>query len=122
MTNDERSLLNARIAELTHHAFVTIRNAVYVGNENEEDRREEINNLADLMHNLPRYIVGHDEHAIDSFEQLRVAVVEHVKRFHPKMNPAEHHYVQLLDMDAEEFLRHYRDHQWDEPQSVSSVQ
>jgi hypothetical protein len=68
--------------------------------------------LADLLHNLPRYMVGHDEHAIDSPAELRDAVVAHVKRFYPDTEPELQHCVRLLDMDDEQFLHRYHDHQW----------
>lgn len=120
MTNEERQLLNARIAELLHYALVRIRSLTYPVCD-EDNPEEEINDLTDLLHNMPRFIVGHDEHAIDSLPQLRVVVVEHVKRFYPGIDPAQHHYVQLLDMDAKSFLRHYRDHQWVESEPVSAA-
>lgn len=112
MDTDDRLLLNARIGELLHWALVTIRAATWPGSPEGDDRRDEINDLADLLHNLPRYIVGHDEHAVDSASQLRAAVVQHVRRFYPDTDPAQHQYVRLLDMDAETFLTQYRDHNW----------
>jgi hypothetical protein len=121
MTTDERHLLNARIGELIHCALVRIRGFTFSPIPDEPDRREEINDLTDLLHNLPQYIVGHDEHAIDSPEQLRIAVVEHVRRFYPEIDPATHHYVQLLDMDEERFLKRYRDHQWGNPEPLSTA-
>jgi hypothetical protein len=111
MSLDERQLLNARIGELLHWALVSIRNFTYAPLPDELDRREEINALADLLHNLPRYMVGHDEHAIDSPAQLRDAVVAHVRRFYPEIDPELHRCVELLDMDEEQFLQHHRDHQ-----------
>ncbi len=121
MDIDDRQLLNARIGELLHEALLAVRAATWSpATPGDTDRREEINDLADLLHNLPKYIVGHDEHAIDSAEQLRAAVVQHVKRFHPLGNPADHRYVMLLDMDAEAFLNRYRDHHWDAPQLTAT--
>ena len=119
--SDERQLLNARIAELLHKALVRIRALSYALPPDEPDRREEMNDLADLLHNLPRYIVGHDEFAIDSLEQLREGVVEHVRRFYPNIDPATHQYVQLLDMDAEIFLHHYAESRWGEPAPSSTA-
>ena len=58
MTIDERHLHNARIAELLHFALVRIRGFTFPAIPNETDRREEINDLADLLHNLPRYTWG----------------------------------------------------------------
>jgi hypothetical protein len=118
MNIDERHLLNARIAELMHSALVRIRIATSGGCSKEV--AEEICDLADLLHNLPRYVVGHDEFAIDSLEQLRGAVMAHVKRFHPSCDPAAHHYLCLLDMDGDAFWRRYRDHQWGEPEPASA--
>jgi hypothetical protein len=112
MNIDERHLLNARIGELLHVALVEIRYFTFPPLPDTPDRREEINDLADLLHNLPRYVVGHDEYAIDSPEQLREAVLKHVRRFYPDIDPAEHRYVQLLDMDDETFLQRYRDNLW----------
>jgi hypothetical protein len=121
MDINERQLLNARIAELLHYASVRIRSLTYPVGVEEESPEEEINDLTDLLHNLPRYIVGHDEYAIDSQTQLREAVVEHVKRFYPTVDPAQHFYVQILDMDGEVFLQRYPDHQWLESESVSAA-
>lgn len=112
---DERQLLNARIGELLHAALVAVRNYTFPVPYDGEDRREEINDLADLIHNLPRYIVGHDEHAVASADQLRAAVVDHVRRFYPTIDPAAHRYVQLLDLDAETFVSRHKQHNWDVP-------
>ena len=117
---DDRELLNARIGELLHAALVRIRAHTYAVLPDDGDHRAEINDLADLLHNLPRYIVGHDEHAIDSAEQLRAAVVDHVRRFFPTINPADHQYVQLLDLDAETFVNHYKHHNWAVPTPAAS--
>jgi hypothetical protein len=115
MEIDERQLLNARIAELLHAALVTIRAATWPTVPGDTDRRDEVNDLADLLHNLPKYVVGHDEHAIDSAEQLREAVLQHVKRFYPTIHPTQHRYIYLLDLDAEAFLSQFRDHNWAAP-------
>lgn len=121
MTIDERQLFNARIGELLHCALIVIRASTYSPVPDEPDRREEINDLADLLHNLPRYIVGNDEHATDSPEQLRDAMIEHVRRFYPEIDPVTHRYVQLLDMDEETFLQEHRDYRWGQPESLSTV-
>ena len=107
----ERELLNARIGELLHLFFVDIR--AYTVGSGEPNRMAELNRLADLAHNLPRYIVGHDEHALTSHERLRWLVVRHVGKFYPEMDPERHPYVKLLDLDADTFLARYRDNKWD---------
>lgn len=117
----DRQLLNARIAELLHYALVRMRNGTSAPLPGDDDSRAELNDLADLLHNLPRYLVGHDEHAIDSPDQLRAAVVQHVRRFYPGIDPATHHYVELLDLDAETFLTRYRDHSWAEPTPTAAA-
>ncbi|MBX9581333.1 MAG: hypothetical protein K2X87_13570 [Gemmataceae bacterium] len=121
MTRTDRDLLNARIGELLHAILVRIRYYTYPSPPGEPDLREEINDLADLAHNLPRYIVGHDEFAVSSAEELREALVEHVRRFFPDVDPAQHHYVRLLDLDAGTFLARHRDHQWDTPDPVAAA-
>lgn len=113
--DESRQLLNARVAELLHAALVTLRNYTYPAAAEDDNRLAECNDLADLVHNLPRFVVGHDEHAIDSAEQLREAVVDHVRRFYPGIDPATHRYVELLDMDAEKFLTRYRHNVWAVP-------
>jgi hypothetical protein len=120
MNANDRELLNAKFGELLHIALVVIRNATYPPIPGDQDRRAELNDLADLLHNIPRYIIGHDEHAIDSFEQFRGAVVEHVRRFYPDIDPNRHRYVQLLDLDAETFANHYKHHNWSVPTTAAS--
>lgn len=121
MTINERQILNARIGELLHAALVAIRWYTASSVVDDVDRRAEMNDLADLLHNLPRYIVGHDEHAIDSFTQLREAVLRHVRRFFPDIDPTTHRYIQLLDMDDERFLQRYRGHHWSDPEPASTA-
>jgi hypothetical protein len=105
MNTLERATLNFRIGEILHWAFVSIRNSTYPLLPDEVDERDRINDLADLLHNLPRYIVGSDEHAIDSVEQLRSTVVQHVSRFHPTIDPEQHRMVRFLDMDESELFK-----------------
>jgi hypothetical protein len=116
METNDRQVLNAKLGELMYRALVTMRNATNPATPGEPERRSELNDLADLLHNIPRFIVGHDEHAIDSFEQFRGAVIDHVRRFFPSIDPAKHMYIQLLDMDEEVFLARYRDHKWNWPE------
>lgn len=115
MDAKDRQVLNAKLGELLHTALVMIQNWTCPPIPGVADRREELNDLADLLHNIPRYVVGHDEYAIDSFEQFRGAVIDHVRRFYPAIDPEQHRYVQLLDMDAETFVARYRDHKWNWP-------
>lgn len=119
--DQDRHLLNAKLGELLYHALVTIRNHTYPPLPGEPDRRDEVNDLADLLHNMPRFIVGHDEYAMTSFEQFRGAVVGHVRRFYPSTDPAAHQYVSILDMDAETFFARHRDHNWDAPATPAAA-
>ena len=117
MTSDERRLFNAKVGELLHTALVVIRSATYPPTpDDDRPTREELNDLADLLHNMPRYVVGHDEYAVDTAGQFRAAVVDHVRRFYPDTPAERHRYVELLDMDAGTFLARYRDHNWDSPE------
>jgi hypothetical protein len=120
MTHEERELLNSRIAYLLYWGLVVIRNYTHGKQLAETDRTEEMNDLADLLHNLPRYITGDDQHAIQSAEQLRSAVVQHVKRFYPEINPNTHRYVQVLDVDEATFRTTYSPHDgvWPELSAV----
>ena len=121
MTLTERELLNSRIGELLHMFFVQIRLCTYplVVASGEVDRTAELNDLANLAHNLPCYIVGHDEHALDSHDSLRDQVIYHVRKFYPNLaDPTKHQYVAVLDLDADTFLARHRDHKWDTPAPV----
>lgn len=114
MRHEEREIFHAKVAEILHQAFVQIR--AYTGSpipgEN-ESKQQELHDLADLLHNMPRYIVGHDEHAIDSVEQFRATVIDHVKRFYPNSDPELHRYVFILDMEPDLFTARYKHHRWD---------
>ena len=124
MTLTERELLNARIGELLYALFVRIRFCTYqsVVASAEAAHTAELNDLADLAHNLPRYIVGHDEHALDSHDSLRNQVINHVRKFYPNLvDPTQHHYVTVLDLDGDTFLARYRDHKWDTPAPVAQL-
>lgn len=115
MDTTDRQILNAKLGELLHMALVVVRNYTYPPIPEDLDRREEVNDLADLLHNIPRFIVGHDEHAIHSFDQFRGAVIDHVRRFYPDIDPTTHRYVHLLDLDAETFRNRYLHNNWAAP-------
>ena len=115
MTPDERQLLNAKIAVFLRDAFVRIRfltfpTARLEAMEDGTDPAREVNDLADLCHNLPRYLVGHDEDAVVSERQLRETIAEYIRRFYPKIDPAQHRYVQLFEMDEAAFRHTYARH------------
>ena len=113
MTMDDRLVLNAKIGVLLQDSLVRIRSYTYDPKANEEDHSKEINDLTDILHNLPKYIVGLDEQAIDSHEQLRAALLLHVKRFFPKTKPPElHRYIEILDLEPEAFQTRYRNQSW----------
>ena len=101
--SDDRELLNAKLCELLHQAFARIRFCTYDSLPDEKDPRNEIHDLAELLHNIPRFIAGTDELAVDSPLQFREAVIEHVRTYFPDIEPTQHRYVQILDMNEWDF-------------------
>lgn len=118
--NDERELLNAKLGELLHQAFVRIRNCTLDSLPEGFDPRSEINDLADLLHNIPRFMVGNDEFAIQTQQQFRDAVVRHVHKFFPNCDPTRHRYLQILDMNEWDFHARFagQPREWPEPAAV----
>ncbi|MFO0935224.1 MAG: hypothetical protein U0798_01750 [Gemmataceae bacterium] len=104
----ERHLMVERMGELLNRAFLRIRSQAWNEQESESGKvNEEIADLADLLHNIPRWMVGHDEQCLVSMDQIRTAFVGHVRRFYPKANPDEHEYIRILSMSDEEFEERY---------------
>ena len=108
MWNSE-TVFSAKLAELMHHAFVRIRTCTDSPIPGDDEKHcAELHDLADLLHNLPLFIVGLDDHAAGDHVQFRSAVVRHVSKFFPAIDPNQHRYVRLLDMDDDEFLTRHR--------------
>ena len=123
MNSDDRELVNARIGHLLHTIFVQIRAWTESEVPGDPDRRAEINDLVDIVHNLPSYIGGLDEHGLTTLDDLRTDLVKHLQRFHPGADVSRHRYLVPLDMDAETFSRRYRDHDWSwSPNTVGQTQ
>ncbi len=113
MQMSEREILNARVGHLLHEFFIRIRAGTYPRNPGDVDHSAELNDLADLAHNLPRFIVGNDEHAVRSPKQLRDEVLAHVGKFYPELaDSTQHRYLMLLDLDSNEFIARYCDQKW----------
>lgn len=108
MSDDDRALLVDKCGEIVHTALVEIRNLSFgPGNE----RR--INALADLLHNVPRFMVGQDEHVT---VYLRVGF----ERFEKEHGRADR-YLHILDMDRSEFDERYRQAQWSWPEPAEAT-
>lgn len=108
MTDDDKALFNDKCAEILHVALVDIRNSSYQpGNE------KRINDLADIIHNLPRFMVGRDDHGADGLKECFEEFAEKYRR--------AKRYLVVLKMTREEFDRDFRrtDWPWPEPAEVA---
>jgi hypothetical protein len=109
--SSSREILNARIGFMLHQAFVDIRNLSYPVNiEDEPDRLALINAIADLMHNLPRFMVGFDPMAVQSEEDLQQQVAAFVQRCFPE-SELRHHYMWALTTPEAELWNYCRNEQ-----------
>lgn len=115
MTDAERQLLIAKCGELLHRALTEIRFLTWCWEPGNEKWIEE---LSDLTHNLPRFMIGRDDHAVTG---LREAFVAYGRRRWPEAPPEQTEYVKLLDMDAAAFAEQYRrtNWAWPEPAAVA---
>jgi hypothetical protein len=112
MTDSERRLLVLKCGKLLQDVLVEIRTLTF-----EEGHYEQVNDLADLTHNIPMFMVGLDDFA---GECLRECFVDYVRKYSPNVLPEDHRYVMLLDMDEMSFKQLYcMEYQhWPEPEAV----
>ncbi len=66
--------------------------------EKGQDRK--IFELADLAHNIPRFMVGHDDHV---GAWLREGLMEYAEMFHPELPPEMSRFVMIFDMNESDF-------------------
>lgn len=101
MTDSERRFMVEKYGKLLQDALVEIRNLTF-----EEGHAKRVNDLADLTHNIPQFIVGRDDHVLD---YIRAGLLEYARKYHPEADPDLSRYVILLDMDEPTFKDLYRD-------------
>ena len=99
-----------RCGELLHRILLDIRQLCW---NNEPDEIKWIEDLADISHNLPRYMNGTDDYAIQG---LRECFIHHVKKRWPNTIPEQSIYVRLFDMTDEEFEQAYARYQSKKPE------
>ena len=95
MTNTERQLMIEKCGQLLQDVLVEIRNLTY-----QEGNAKRVNDLADLTHNLPQFMVGRDEYVMG---YIRQGFLDYARSYYPDIAPESHRYVRLLDMDVDEF-------------------
>src|SRR3954467_15674550 len=104
MTNNERRFLVEKYSKLLQDVLVEIRNLSY-----QDGNAKRINDLADLTHNIPEFLVGWNDYV---FAYLRTGLVEYGRKYQPGIDPEESRYVTLLDMDEAAFKDLYRPTSW----------
>ena len=107
MTTDDKALFRDKCAEVLHAALVDIRSASF--GPGHEGR---INDLADLLHNVPRFLVGRDEFVL---EYLEAGFEEFVKK-----HGVGHRYLTIWRMTREEFDPAFRPSSWPWPEPAAA--
>ncbi len=114
MNDIERRFLVEKCAILLQNVLVEIR-ALSTG----DGRAKQINDLADLTHNVPEFLVGSNDHVLG---YLRAGLLDYARKYYPSIAAEKHRYVMLLDMDEATFTDLYRNPSWPcpEPAGVAS--
>jgi hypothetical protein len=110
MTDAERSFLVLKCGKLLQDVLVEIRNLTW-----DEGNAKRVNELADLTHNIPQFMVGRDDHVLG---YLRAGFVNYARKYAPEIDPETSRYVMLLDMDEETFNDLYSPAGWTWPESA----
>jgi len=101
MIDDTNDLFVDKCAELLHMVLREIRNLSYeAGNE------KRIHALSDLMHNVPRFMVGRDEGGADNLREQ----FEDFEKTHGRTEG----YLDVLSMDQTDFDQIFRLARWPE--------
>lgn len=112
MTDTERQFLISKCGKLLQDVLVEIRTLTW-----EEGNAKQVNDLADLTHNLPEWMVGRDEYVMN---YLRAGFVNYAKKYFPDIDPECHRYVALLDMDEATFTDLYCRTSWPWPEPAAA--
>jgi hypothetical protein len=110
MSDTDRQLLIEKCGQLLHDVLVEVRNLSL-----QDGQTRRINDLTDLVHNIPLFMIGRDDHVLS---YLRSGFVEYGRKYCPETDPAQGRYVTLLDMDEAAFAERYHrpDWAWPEPE------
>ena len=99
MTDTERRFLAEKCGKLLQDVLVEIRNL-----SSQEGNAKRINDLADLTHNIPEFLLGWNDYVLG---YLRAGLIEYAQKYQPSIDPEKSRYVMLLDMDAAKFNELY---------------
>jgi len=113
VTDIERGFLIQKCGKILQDVIVEIRDLSW-----EDGHAKQINDLADLTHNIPEFLIGLNDHVLG---YLRRGFMEYARKYHPRIEPETSRYVMLLDMDEVTFNGLYRRASWPWPESVESV-
>jgi len=108
MTDSDRRLLSEKCGQFLHSVLVEIRMLSY-----QEGNARQINELTDLTHNVPLFMVGCDDYAAG---YLRDGLLDYARKYYPDTAPEHHRYVVLFDMDEAAFAQQYRRSGWAWPE------
>jgi hypothetical protein len=111
MTNTERQFLVGKLGKLLQDVLVEIRALSW-----DEGHTKQINDLADLTHNLPEFLVGSNDYV---FSYLRDGFLDYARKYYPQIDPEASRFVRLLDMDESTFNSLYRPTAWTEPAEIA---
>ncbi|HEY1187404.1 MAG TPA: hypothetical protein VGE74_07080 [Gemmata sp.] len=113
MIGTERRFFVEKCAKLLQDVLVEIRALSY-----EEGRAQQINDLADLAHNVPEFLTGGNDYVLT---YLRAGLVSYARKHHPDLDPEQHRFVRLFDMDEATFTDLCRGPWvWHEPTTAAS--
>jgi len=113
VTDTERHFLVEKCAKLLQDVLVEIRGLSW-----EDGHAKQINELADLTHNIPEFLGGQND---DVLVYLRAGLIQYARKYHPGIDPEAHRYVALLDMDETTFNNLHRGPwAWPEPVATAS--
>lgn len=113
MTDSERRLLVEKCGKLLQDVLVEIRALSW-----EEGHAQQINDLADLTHNVPQFMVGRDDYVLG---YLRTGFIAYARKYHPQSDPERNRYVMLLDMDEATFNDLYCRTSWPWPEPTPAA-
>jgi hypothetical protein len=113
MTDADRRLLVMKCGKLLQDVLVEIRNLTW-----EEGHAKQVNDLADLTHNIPQFMVGRDDYVLD---YLRAGFVDYARKYYPGIDPETHRHVALLDMDEATFNDLYCRTSWPMPEPETAA-